>query len=190
MNIEQAIAELFEINDTKQITSSTFAACVDALHEKAERGKTQPCEYCDNLSRYKGFGCAEYFHQVAADDIYEISIDIKFCPNCGRKLDLVGISRGEEMTTRKQILYDAIKCVCTDRETQYGTPENNFAVIADLWNAYKPCGLTAHDVGILLALLTIGCIASGQIKADNYIDLAGYAACAGEIALKGKEEGK
>ncbi len=94
------------------------------------------------------------------------------------------------MTTRKSILDAAAQCVCQDRETQYGAPEDNFARIADLWNAYKPCGLTAHDVGILLALLTIGCIASGQTKADNYIDLAGYAACAGEIALKGKEEEK
>ena len=93
-------------------------------------------------------------------------------------------------TTRKSILTDAIQCVCTDRETAYGTPENNFAAIAALWNAYKPCGFTAHDVGILLALLKIGRIASGQTKADNYIDLAGYAACAGEIALKGKEESK
>ena len=36
----------------------------------------------------------------------------------------------------------------------------------------------------MLALLKTGRIASGQTKADNYIDLAGYAACAGEIALK------
>lgn len=86
-------------------------------------------------------------------------------------------------TTRKSTLSDATQCVCTDREQQYGTPENNFAAIAALWNAYKPLGFTAHDVGIMLALLKIGRIASGQAKADNYIDLAGYAACAGEIAI-------
>ena len=85
---------------------------------------------------------------------------------------------------RRQILEEAEKCVCTDRQTAYGTPENNFTRIADLWNAYKPCEFTAHDVGIMLALLKIGRIASGQVKADNYIDLAGYAACAGEIATK------
>ena len=87
--------------------------------------------------------------------------------------------------TRKSILAEAERCVCTDREQQYGTPENNFASIANLWNAYKPCGFTAHDVGVMLALLKIGRIASGQIKADNYIDLAGYAACAGELAAMG-----
>jgi hypothetical protein len=36
----------------------------------------------------------------------------------------------------------------------------------------------------MMALLKIGRIASGQAQADNYIDLAGYAACAGEIAGK------
>ena len=91
--------------------------------------------------------------------------------------------------TRKSILTDAMQCVCTDRETEYGTPENNFAAIATLWNAYKPCGFTAHDVGMMLALLKVGRISSGQTKADNYIDLAGYAACAGEIAFNdGKEK--
>ena len=87
-------------------------------------------------------------------------------------------------TTRKGILADAERCVCQDRESQYGAPEDNFLRISNLWNAYKPCGFTPHDVGIMLALLKIGRIASGQVKADNYVDLCGYAACAGEIALK------
>ena len=87
--------------------------------------------------------------------------------------------------TRKSILAEAEKCVCTDREQQYGGMENNFALIARLWREYldtnKP--ITAHDVAMMMALLKVARIASGQIKADNYVDLAGYAACAGEIAL-------
>ncbi len=88
-------------------------------------------------------------------------------------------------STRKDILQQATQCVCADREQAYGLPEDNFARISALWNAYKPCGFTPHDVGIMLALLKIGRIASGQTKEDNYVDLAGYAACAGEIALAG-----
>lgn len=42
MNIERAIAELFELNSEKQITGSTFAACVDALREKAGRENPKP----------------------------------------------------------------------------------------------------------------------------------------------------
>lgn len=89
--------------------------------------------------------------------------------------------------TRKDILSAAEECVCTSRQEEYGPVENNFSLIARLWREYldtdKP--ITAHDVAVMMALLKIARIASGQIKADNYIDLAGYAACAGELAAMG-----
>lgn len=43
-----------------------------------------------------------------------------------------------------------------------------------------------EDVAAMLALLKIARIASGHAKADNWVDLAGYAACGGEI--EGGEE--
>lgn len=57
---------------------------------------------------------------------------------------------------RSEILESAKRCVCGDREQDYGSPENNF-------------------------MLKIARIASGNAKEDNWIDLAGYAACGGEI---------
>ena len=92
--------------------------------------------------------------------------------------------------TRKEILDTAEKCVNGERQEQYGTPENNFQSVAGLWQMYlshrpQPTVLTPHDVAIMMALLKIARIASGQIKDDNYVDLAGYAACAGEIATHG-----
>ena len=92
--------------------------------------------------------------------------------------------------TRKEILEAAAKCVCGDREQDYGRPENNFRTIAGLWTVYmreKCCGADSDlcimptDVAALLALLKIARIASGHAKDDNWIDLAGYAACGGEI---------
>ncbi|MGI5892864.1 MAG: DUF6378 domain-containing protein [Bacillota bacterium] len=83
--------------------------------------------------------------------------------------------------TRREILAEAEKCVCGDREEDYGSPENNFKAIATLWNAYKPCDFTAHDVAIMMALLKIGRIATGTFKADSYVDACGYLACGGEI---------
>lgn len=38
--------------------------------------------------------------------------------------------------TRKEILEAAAACVCGDREEDYGTPEDNFRLIADLWSVY------------------------------------------------------
>ena len=89
--------------------------------------------------------------------------------------------------TRKSILAEAERCVCTDREQQYGTPENNFALIARLWREYLDTdnAITAHDVAIMMALLKIARIATGRFKADSYVDACGYLACAGEIAHKG-----
>ena len=90
--------------------------------------------------------------------------------------------------TRKETLESAEKIVCTDREQQYGSPEDNFAEIAKMWKHYLDMPIDAHDMAIMMALLKIARIKSGQVKDDNYIDLAGYAACAAEIAARMDEQ--
>lgn len=82
---------------------------------------------------------------------------------------------------RNEILRAAEKCVCGDREQDYGSPENNFTRIAEFWGAYLGADINAKDVAAMLALLKIARIASGHAKDDNWVDLAGYAACGGEI---------
>ncbi len=92
--------------------------------------------------------------------------------------------------TRKEILDTAAKCVSGDREQDYGSPERNFERIAEFWQTYlrdkavapnTDLTILSEDVAAMLALLKIARIASGHAKADNWIDLAGYAACGGEI---------
>lgn len=94
---------------------------------------------------------------------------------------------------RLEILEAAKRCVCGDREQDYGSPEDSFGTIAALWNAYLGAGLAAEidakDVAVMLALLKIARIASGHAKEDNWIDLAGYAACGGEIETAGNDSG-
>jgi hypothetical protein len=85
-----------------------------------------------------------------------------------------------ERITRSEILYEAKKCVCGDREEDYGSPESNFNRIAALWSAYFDTTFTAKDVAMAMSLMKIARIKAGT-KSDSYIDLAGYAACAGEI---------
>ena len=92
---------------------------------------------------------------------------------------------------RKDILDTALKCVNGDRDEQYGNPENNFKLIAELWMAYlDSCGavltgtevfLRPEDVASMMSLMKIARIATGVSKEDNWVDLAGYAACGGEI---------
>ena len=83
--------------------------------------------------------------------------------------------------TRAEVLESALKCVCGDREQDYGSPEKNFERIAEFWTTYLGHDLDARDVAAMLALLKIARIASGNAKDDNWIDLAGYAACGGEL---------
>lgn len=82
---------------------------------------------------------------------------------------------------RSEILEEARRCVCGEREQEYGTPENNFTLIARLWEVYSGQSYTAKDVAMMMALLKVARIKTG-VKADSFVDLAGYAACAGEIA--------
>ena len=88
--------------------------------------------------------------------------------------------------TRKEILDTALNCVNGERDRQYGSPENNFEIISKLWNTYLDAAcyetpIEPKDVAAMLALLKIARIATGAIKEDNWVDLAGYAACGGEI---------
>ena len=82
---------------------------------------------------------------------------------------------------RAEILEAARVCVCGEREQDYGSPENNFEMIAQLWTVYNGHTFTQKDVAMMMALLKAARIKSGE-KADSFVDLAGYAACAGEIA--------
>lgn len=94
-------------------------------------------------------------------------------------------------TTRAEILDAAKKIVTGEREKQYGSPADNFAVIARFWEVYlnQRCVdamsgfvLNPDDVAMLMALMKIARIMTGTFKGDSYIDACGYLACAAEIA--------
>lgn len=91
--------------------------------------------------------------------------------------------------TRAEILDEAKNIVTGFRETAYGKAENNFKLIAKLWTAYLNANdyvideriLKAKDVANMMILLKVARNATGRGKDDNYIDIAGYAACGGEL---------
>lgn len=93
--------------------------------------------------------------------------------------------------TRESILEEAKRCVCGQREQDYGSPENNFKLIASLWEPYirQRCvskdadvNIESEDVAMLMSLLKVARICTGTGTTDSFVDLAGYAACGGEIA--------
>ena len=93
--------------------------------------------------------------------------------------------------TRSEILDAARSIVTGEREKQYGKPEDNFATIGKLWEIYlrgrcvggdADISINPEDVAMMMALLKIARIMTGTGTGDSFVDLAGYAACAGEIA--------
>lgn len=82
--------------------------------------------------------------------------------------------------------------VAGDRQLDYGDKLDNHENIARLWNAYLCCvapqrnngSLTARDVAMMMALLKIARTALGRPTIDTYVDMAGYAGIAGEIAQR------
>ena len=97
-------------------------------------------------------------------------LDEVYKPKCGDK--------------RAAYLDRAKGIVCKDRESQYGNPEDNFKLIADLWSVYTGYPISATDVAMMMALLKAARIKTGVFKEDSFIDLIGYGACAGEIAYR------
>lgn len=102
-----------------------------------------------------------------------------------------------EPWTRKRVLKEAEKCVCGQREQDYGGPEDSFRLIAELWEPYirerlvskgADVSIEPHDVAVMMGLLKVARIASNPQHMDSWVDLAGYASCGGEIAGKEAQE--
>jgi hypothetical protein len=83
---------------------------------------------------------------------------------------------------RKEILDAAVQAVLVNRAATYGGAEQSFGVIAAYWSAHLDAPVSATDVAVMMGLLKIARIKSSPAHADNWVDLAGYAACGGELA--------
>lgn len=90
---------------------------------------------------------------------------------------------------RALFLDEVGKLVCKDRNVTHGDAEDNFRVIADLWNVYLKNSnggeeLGNKDVAIMMCLFKISRLMSNIDNLENWLDLAGYAACGGGIVKK------
>lgn len=91
---------------------------------------------------------------------------------------------------RKEILEEAVRVVTGERQNQYGDAENSFGLIAGLWGDYLNHPVSSMDVALMMILLKVAREKGGKGKADNWVDIAGYAACGGEIATADAENAK
>lgn len=85
---------------------------------------------------------------------------------------------------RKDCLEAATACVTVDRSATHGPAEQTFGRIAALWSAYLDAPVAPADAAAMLALLKVARIRGNPAHCDNWIDLAGYAACGAELATE------
>ena len=81
-----------------------------------------------------------------------------------------------------------VDLVTGDRNDTHGDAFNNHAEIAEFWNIFldkklQPmASITADDVALMMILIKISRNNQGKkVNIDNFVDMAGYAAIAGEI---------
>jgi len=96
---------------------------------------------------------------------------------------------------RRQEFLETVKhFVCKDRNVTHGDAEDNFRVIAQLWETYlnntPPQNLNSVDVAIMMCLFKVARLMANPKNMENWHDLAGYAACGGGIVMKQLEEEK
>ena len=84
------------------------------------------------------------------------------------------------MEHRSKVLEEADALINGERQKNYGKPNENFQVIADMWTAYLDHELTPSDVCHMMALLKIARLRNGPHK-DSSVDGAGYLALGAEL---------
>ena len=86
------------------------------------------------------------------------------------------------MSERAHILAAATEAVTVDRAATHGSVESNFRNIAAIWGSRLGVEITPHQVAIMMIDLKTVRAWSNPKHEDNWIDMAGYAACGGEVA--------
>ncbi len=83
---------------------------------------------------------------------------------------------------KNEICEIAAELVAGDRDAAYGDVVVQYQKLADMWSAYIGQPITASQASMMMALSKISRTTVGPHRLDNYVDLAGYAGVAGEIA--------
>jgi hypothetical protein len=83
---------------------------------------------------------------------------------------------------REMVLDTAKEYIMNDRAATHGNAEDSFAAIAALWSAYIGEDISPIDVAAMMILLKTARIKANPRHDDNWVDIAGYAACGSDVA--------
>lgn len=76
----------------------------------------------------------------------------------------------KEKTEPVSEIQTALNKIRETRQTDYGSPEYNFKVIADLWAAYLQVPVSPVDALQMMSLLKKARMKTGKPKLDNVVD--------------------
>lgn len=88
------------------------------------------------------------------------------------------------MKTAKEIIDKASELVGGDRQRTHGDKYENMKVIADMWSSYLDFRISPLQASLMMVLLKIARTKTGELNMDDFVDAAGYAGVAGEVANK------
>lgn len=88
--------------------------------------------------------------------------------------------------TRDEILKEAARIISTERADDYGPADESFKRIARLWTAYLDVAVSPMDAANMFVLSKVQRTLMSPGKDDTWIDIAGYAALAGEMMTNEK----
>lgn len=96
--------------------------------------------------------------------------------------EIVYVSPQQNRAVALDTLTQALNLVGGDRAKQHGCLVESHSNVATLWSAYLGVPVTTHQAAVMMALLKVARTKAGAHNPDDYIDLAGYAAIAAQIA--------
>lgn len=110
------------------------------------------------------------------------------CPIIPQQVTLDQAPAGLSRTRAAELLHHAAELINGERAKDYGEPQQSFENIAQLWSTYLHQEITVTDVGMMMILLKVSRNGRGRNKADNFVDICGYASLIGSENFK--NEGK
>lgn len=83
---------------------------------------------------------------------------------------------------KAEILEEAKRLVTQDRNETHGDAKVQLTQVAALWSTFAGFDFSAADVAMMNVLQKISRTAHGKLNTDDFVDICGYAAIAGELA--------
>lgn len=83
---------------------------------------------------------------------------------------------------RCRLELENVSDILIEREQEHGSPDVNMQKVASFWSIYTGTKISAVDASIMLGLLKVARISTGNKKTDSIRDSLGYAAIAAGLS--------